>query len=83
MCSPSTKKRTPWQNSFDSNQEGCAVAQACAGSSCMGGNAKKNSSDVAAGVERKRFQNLGGWSDDYPQYPVEVLNRAVIRLRCV
>ena len=48
-----------------------------------GATRKKNSSDVAAGVERKRFQNLGGWSDDYPQYPVEVLNRAVIRLRCV
>jgi hypothetical protein len=48
-----------------------------------GATRKKNSSDVAAGVERKPFQNLGGWSDDYPQYPVEVLNRAVIRLRCV
>jgi hypothetical protein len=22
------------------------------------------------------FQNLGGWSDDHTQYPVEVLNRA-------
>ena len=37
----SSAARERWQNSFDSNQEGCTVAQACAGSSCMGGDAQE------------------------------------------